>query len=59
MSFDLDLVRAQFPALALTDSDSPRIYFDNPAGTQVPKVVIEDSNDRSIQPPTLLLARSE
>ena len=41
MSFNLDLVRAQFPALALTDSDRPRIYFDNPAGTQVPKVVID------------------
>jgi cysteine desulfurase family protein (TIGR01976 family) len=41
MAFDLDLVRAQFPALALTDSGSPRIYFDNPAGTQVPNVVID------------------
>ncbi len=41
MTFDLDLVRAQFPALALTDADRPRIYFDNPAGTQVPNRVIE------------------
>lgn len=41
MTFDLDAIRAQFPALALTDADQPRIYFDNPAGTQVPHAVIE------------------
>jgi len=41
MTIDLDAVRAQFPALALTDNDNPRIYFDNPAGTQVPHGVIE------------------
>ena len=35
MSFDLAAVRAQFPALALTDSGTRRIYFDNPGGTQV------------------------
>ena len=31
----------QFPALALTDGGRPRIYFDNPAGTQVPQQVID------------------
>jgi len=41
MSFDLAGVRAQFPALALTDSGMRRIYFDNPAGTQVPVSVAE------------------
>jgi cysteine desulfurase family protein (TIGR01976 family) len=41
MSFDLDAVRAQFPALALTDNGKRRIYFDNPAGTQVPQTVID------------------
>jgi len=41
MSFDLDAIREQFPALSLTDNDRPRIYFDNPAGTQVPHGVIE------------------
>ena len=41
MSFDLDAVRAQFPALALTDNGKRRIYFDNPAGTQVPQSVID------------------
>jgi len=36
MSYDLETVRAQFPALALTDNGTRRIYFDNPGGTQVP-----------------------
>ncbi len=34
-SFPIDDVRAQFPALSVGD----RIYFDNPAGTQVPASV--------------------
>ena len=41
MSFDLDAVRAQFPALELTDNGKRRIYFDNPAGTQVPQSVAD------------------
>ena len=41
MNFDLDAVRAQFPALALTDDGKRRIYFDNPAGTQVPQSVMD------------------
>lgn len=45
MSFDLEAVRAQFPALALTDNGLRRIYFDNPAGTQVPAVVAEAMTD--------------
>jgi cysteine desulfurase family protein (TIGR01976 family) len=36
MSFDLEAIRSQFPGLALTDNGTRRIYFDNPAGTQVP-----------------------
>jgi cysteine desulfurase family protein (TIGR01976 family) len=39
--FDLDAVRAQFPALTLTDNGKRRIYFDNPAGTQVPETVAD------------------
>lgn len=39
MSFDLEAVRSQFPALALTDNGTRRIYLDNPAGTQVPVCV--------------------
>ena len=45
MSFDLEVVRAQFPALALTDNGKRRIYFDNPAGTQVPTTVAEAITD--------------
>jgi cysteine desulfurase family protein (TIGR01976 family) len=41
MSFDLDAVRAQFPALALQDDGRRRIYLDNPAGTQVPASVAQ------------------
>ncbi|HTN97829.1 MAG TPA: cysteine desulfurase-like protein [Nordella sp.] len=40
-SFSLDKIRAQFPALALQDGGKPRVYFDNPAGTQVPQQVID------------------
>lgn len=39
MQFDLESVRAQFPALSIADNGVPRVYFDNPAGTQVPKSV--------------------
>ena len=45
MSFDLEAIRAQFPALALTDNGTRRIYFDNPAGTQVPLCVAEAMTD--------------
>jgi cysteine desulfurase family protein (TIGR01976 family) len=41
MAFDLELARAQFPALAIRDNGKRRIYFDNPAGTQVPRQVID------------------
>jgi cysteine desulfurase family protein (TIGR01976 family) len=41
MHYDLDAIRAQFPALSLTDGDVPRIYFDNPAGTQVSRSVAD------------------
>lgn len=40
MSFPIDRVRAEFPALA-----SGAIYFDNPGGTQVPRRVLERMND--------------
>jgi cysteine desulfurase family protein (TIGR01976 family) len=39
-NYDVTVVRSQFPALALTDGERPRIYFDNPAGTQVPQQVV-------------------
>jgi cysteine desulfurase family protein (TIGR01976 family) len=37
----IDTVRAQFPSLAVADEGRARIYFDNPAGTQVPQQVID------------------
>ena len=41
MPFDLDSIRAQFPALSVSDGDTARIHFDNPAGTQVPQAVVD------------------
>jgi cysteine desulfurase family protein (TIGR01976 family) len=41
MAFDIEHVRARFPALAIRDNDVPRIYLDNPAGTQVPQSVVD------------------
>ena len=45
MTFDIGAVRAQFPALSLTDGGKRRIYFDNPGGTQVSRFVIERMTD--------------
>ena len=45
MLYDLNAVRAQFPALAITDNGRRRIYFDNPAGTQVPATVAKAMSD--------------
>jgi cysteine desulfurase family protein (TIGR01976 family) len=41
MTFPIDAVRQQFPSLATTDDGQRRIYFDNAAGTQVPKHTID------------------
>jgi cysteine desulfurase family protein (TIGR01976 family) len=41
MQYDLNAIRAQFPALSVTDNDKERIYFDNPAGTQVSHFVVD------------------
>jgi cysteine desulfurase family protein (TIGR01976 family) len=43
-TFPVERIRAQFPALAITDSGVPRVYLDNPAGTQVPRSVAEASS---------------
>lgn len=40
-TFDLETVRSRFPALSISDNGVPRIYFDNPAGTQVSQLVVE------------------
>lgn len=41
MLLDLSSYRAQFPALQLCQNDTPLVFFDNPAGTQVPEAVAE------------------
>lgn len=41
MQFDLTTIRAQFPSLSETDNGLARLFFDNPAGTQVPTRVAE------------------
>ncbi len=45
MPFDPEIARAEFPALGITDDGRPRIYLDNPAGTQVPQRVIDRMAD--------------
>jgi cysteine desulfurase family protein (TIGR01976 family) len=41
MTFPIEAVRQQFPSLVTTDEGQRRIYFDNAAGTQVPKHTID------------------
>jgi len=40
-AFPNQIIRNEFPSLALSHQGQPRIYLDNPGGTQVPKQVIE------------------
>ena len=40
-TFDVEAIREQFPALALTDGGRPMAFFDGPGGTQVPQSVID------------------
>jgi cysteine desulfurase family protein (TIGR01976 family) len=44
-SFDVSAARAAFPALSISDEGRPRVYFDNPAGTQVPRQVVDRTVD--------------
>jgi cysteine desulfurase family protein (TIGR01976 family) len=45
MKFDLEAIRSQFPALSARDDGVARIYFDNPAGTQVPRSVVDKMSE--------------
>ena len=45
ITYDPAAVREHFPALAETDNGQRRIYFDNPGGTQVPKIVADRMSD--------------
>ena len=40
-SFDVQWCRNQFPALATEVAGQPAVFFDGPAGSQVPRRVIE------------------
>lgn len=40
-AFPLSSIREQFPGLAGGEEGSPRIFFDNPAGTQVSRQVVD------------------
>jgi cysteine desulfurase family protein (TIGR01976 family) len=40
-TFDVDAIRAGFPALSLTHEGRPMTFFDGPGGTQVPDSVID------------------
>lgn len=44
-SWNVERVRAEFPALAVTDHNRQRLFFDAPGGTQVPKRVLERIGD--------------
>ena len=47
--YPIDAIRDQFPALAFTDEGEERIYFDNPAGTQVPMRVLERTREAMVE----------
>jgi cysteine desulfurase family protein (TIGR01976 family) len=40
-TFPIGAVRAAFPAVGSHDGERPRVYLDNPAGTQVPGAVVD------------------
>lgn len=41
MTFDIETIRAGFPALSVMDGDRPRIYRDAPGGTQICRSAID------------------
>lgn len=45
MTFDLENIRARFPALGIVDGEMPRVYLDNPGGTQVSQMVVDRMSD--------------
>ena len=40
-TFEVEAIRARFPALSLTHDGRPMVFFDGPGGTQVPQSVID------------------
>lgn len=43
--FPIEAIRSEFPSLSVKDAGRPRVYFDNPAGTQVPQRVARAVTD--------------
>ena len=43
--FPIDRIRTRFPSLSLRNGGRQRIYFDNPAGTQIAGQTLERMND--------------
>ena len=41
MTFPIERVRHHFPSLSILDGGRPRVYLDNPAGTQVTQGVVD------------------
>jgi cysteine desulfurase family protein (TIGR01976 family) len=46
--FPVDLIRQEFPALARGKDEQSAVYFDNPAGTQVSRRVLERMQDTMV-----------
>jgi len=44
-AIDIDLIRAQFPALNQSNGQASPVFLDNPGGTQVPQQVIDAITD--------------
>ncbi len=49
MSLNQTEIRTHFPALQLTDDGVPRVYLDNPGGTQMPQRAIDRMSDYLVQ----------
>ncbi|MBJ88756.1 MAG: cysteine desulfurase-like protein [Woeseia sp.] len=49
MSFDVEMIRSRFPSLSTIDNKLPRIYFDNPGGTQVTQSVVDSMTECLIE----------
>ena len=45
MTYDINYIRSQFPALSRRINNFPVVYFDGPGGTQIPQRVIDTMVD--------------
>ena len=49
MAYDIARIRAEFPSLSVTDDGQPRVYFDNPGGTQICRRALDRMQDYLIR----------